>query len=330
MIRRSPAEYYFKYLVVHPLLYENAFIQDVARELGLDHLGEWYITWLRERVRPPSPFFPEDVQHVKSQRFLLREELERVFNPNKAMDQAVRLLNRPRQRELVETMVLSRAPDQAIVLALQSRHSTKVSEEAVRLFRHYFWNIDLLESVEMRALLDMRHTGALATDDNKDAQKQIGSIKRMRYTDPRVVAARLPNSPLTAVLAQLELGVFPKKIDLAAVIERTRDIAALRALDSVSSGGPQGMQMGQGYALIVDVMHRLQASIVKPEDKLREDLKKISMATTPRQVPLLSQLTSGNHTTNVHPEPKSDEAVPAVIDAEFSDGDDQDADDDQG
>lgn len=321
MIRRSPAEYYFKYLVVHPQCYDDAFIKNVARELGIDHLGPWYVTWLREGLRPPSPFYPEDARHVKSQRFLLREGLERVFNPTKDMDQALRILSRPRWREVVETMLLSRAPLEAVVHALRVRHKASVSEEAVRLFKHYFWNIDLLDSVEMRALLDMRHHGLLA-DDDAAVQKQYGSIKRMRHSDPRVVAARLPTSPLTAALAQMELGVLPKRVDLASVIERTMEVAALRTFEAAAIGGPQGAQMGQGFALIFDVMNRLKSTIVNPEDKLREDLKKISLATTPREVPTLSQLTDGKHTTNVHPEPKAE----TVLEAEFTDGDGVDDD----
>jgi hypothetical protein len=319
MIRRAPAENYFKYLVVHPACYENKYIEDVARELGLDFLGPWYVQWLRERMRPPRPFYPEDERHTKSQRFLIVEQLEEAFHPSQSMNTAHQILCRPRWREVVETLLLTKAPYPIIVQALKKRHKANANEKAIRLYKHFFWNVDLLDSVEMRALLDMRHHGVLESD-TANVQVQYGSIRRMRHTDPRVVAARLPASPLSAVLSQMELGALPKKVDLSQVLHRTLEVAALRAFEAVSAGGPNGVHMGQGFMLIADIANRLKSSVVNPEDRLREDLQKISIATTPRQVPSVQQLTAGNHTTNVHPEPKAEE----VIEGEFEEEDEDD------
>lgn len=327
MIRHAPAENYFKYLVVHPALYDNAYIQDIARELNLDYLGDWYIQWLRDRLRPPAPFYPEEITHTKSQRFLFQEGLVAAFRPNTGWDAAVRLVGRPRLREVAETMLLSQAPFDAVSHALAVRHHVQISKEAVRLFKYYFWNIDLLDSTEMRVLLDLRSNGMLATDAEKESMGQYVSIKKLKHTDPRIVAARLPHTPYAAALAQLELGVLPKRMDLSLLIDEAMHVALLRGMEAVHNGGPVGANMGLSFLQSADTLMRIKQAVVNPEDKLRKDLKRISLATTAKRVPTVAQLTDGRHTTNVHPEPASQQPV---VDAEFDEGDDEDGDSDQG
>lgn len=310
MIRTSPAENYFKYLVTHPKTYENAYIKTIAEELGLDYLGDWYIQSLRRRVRPPAPFYPEERTHLPSQRFLMKEGLLSVYLPDKHMQEALRILARARVRELVETMILSGAPTEAIAHAVRTRSKLRVGKEAIRLFRYYFWNIDLLDSLQMRALLEMRNSGAFMDTQEDAHRRQVPALNRFRHTDPRAIAARLPSSPLSALAAQMELGALPRKLDLGHVIEQTRQAAVIQTFLAVQSGGPMGSQMGQGYAMIADVMNRLKADIVNPEDELREELRKISVATTKSQIPTMKSLTGGNHTTSLQPEPRSkDEEV---------------------
>lgn len=327
MIQHSPAERYFVYLVVHPSTYDNEYIKTLAQELSIDYLGDWYVQRLRERTRPPRPFYPEDRAHAKSQKFLMREGIQAAFSGEAHWSTALRVLNYPRQRELVETMLLSRAPTHAICRALLVRHRAKVSERAIDLYRHFFWDVDLLDGVEMRALLDMRGHGVLNTSNVAEMTAQLGSIKRVRHTDPRVIAARLPHTPLAAALAQLELGVLPTKLDLSAVIDQALQVTLLRGMEAAMNGGPVGASMSRDFLSGVTTLQELRELVTDPESKLRSDLKRISLATTDRQVPTVAQLTSGRHTTNVHPEPKAE-----PVDAEFveEDGDFDDEPDDAG
>lgn len=109
---------------------------------------------------------------------------------------------------------------------------------------------------------------------------------------------------------------MPRKIDMGEVVVRTMEAALLRTYASVHSGGPLNVQMGQGYAVIADIMGRLKQSVVNPEDALREDLKRIAVATTPNKVPMVHQLTGGNHTTNVMPDPVEVETTGEEVDDE--------------
>ena len=325
MIRRSPAENYYKYLVVHPAMYDDEYIKSVAYELGLDWLGDWYIQWLRDCLSVPTPFFPSDVEHTKSRKFLQREGLTTAFFPTPAWHAALRIMSKPRQREVVETLLVAHAPQEAICYTLKERHGTSITTETIRLYKHYFWNIDILDSNEFRIFLDMRHHGALDAFTDTSRLSQLASRKRMRHTDPRVVAARLPHTPLAATIAQLELGVLPQHIDLSAALSGAMKVAAVRTLESALGGGPVASTMLSQYAMAMESLKRGLDAVVNPEEKLRKDLKRAALATTQQKVPLLKQLTDGNHTTNVYPEPK---VVTTVIDAEFDAAEaDEDEDD---
>ncbi len=313
MIRHSPAENYFRYLIAHPNCYDNKYIQELSAQLKLDYLGDWYIQQLRDRLRPPRPFYPEDDTHAPSYRFLQREQLLRAFQPDKYFVEAQRILTKPRWRELVESMVASGASNDIVAHAVRIRMKGSMHEESIRLYKHFFWNIELLESMELRALLELRNSGHLAPTD-EGTQKHYLAIRALRHTDPRSVAARLPSTPLSGLIAQMELGVMPRKIDLGEVVERTMEAAALRALAATLQGGPMGSQMAASFAMTAEVMGRLKQTVVNPEDKLREDLKKIGVATTPHRVPTVTQLTGGNHTTNVHPEPVEVETTGEGVD----------------
>lgn len=316
MIKHSPAERYLKALIVHPAVYDNSYIKDIARELSLDLLGDWYLTYLRKVLKPPNPFYPEDPGHEASQRYLLQEQLEYVFQQDEHMKKATRLLCRPRARELAETMVLGGAPDHAIAAALAKRFQFRCEPLAITRFRYYYWDITLLTSVEMRALLDMRHQELLTTGD-KDLQSQYPALHRQRYTDPRVVAAKVPNSPLMSMVAQTHMGFSVKKTDVSELAGSAKVSAIRRLSEYIEIGGPQNIQMANTLAITAEILGRIEKEVSNPEDQLRSDLQRIAIATTPNVVPTLAKLSNGNHTTDLGVKPE-------VQDAEFIDDDDED------
>ncbi len=314
MIRRSPAENYFRYLVVHPNCFDDLYIQTIATELKLDYLGHWYTQNLRSRLQAPKPFYPEDDTHAASYRFLLREGLLNAFIPDAGYKEALRILAKPRWREVVESMLLAGAPVEDVARAVRVRLHGTVGPKGVQAYRYWFWNIDLLESMEMRALLEMRNSGHLSGAPGEPSPNiQYLAIRSMRHTDPRAVAARLPSTPLAGLLSQLELGAVPQKINISEVIDKTMEAALLRTYGAVMAGGPMGVQMGQGFAVIADIMGRLRETVSDPEESMRDQLKRISMATTAKKVPSIQQLSGGNHTTNVMAEPVEVETTAEAV-----------------
>lgn len=321
MIRHSPAENYFKYLVVHPECYDNGHIKEISFELGLDYIGDWYMGWLRQRMRPPHPFRPEDPKHEKSQQYLVREGLARAFLPDKHMEKATRILSRPRWRELVETLLISQAPHNAIVHALRVRHRFQCEDHTIRLYKFFYWNIDLLDSTDLRSLLEMRYTGGFhSVGEDKERLAQFTALSKNRHNDPRVVAARLPASPISAQLAQISLGVIPKRVNLEQVVQTTMTVATFKSYEGTLLGGQNGSQISQGYGATAETMSRLKEAVSNPEANLRDDLQRITVATTSVVVPTLRELTGGNHTVNVLPDAKPDADEPLIEEEDELDG----------
>ena len=127
------------------------------------------------------------------------------------------------------------------------------------------------------------------------------------YSDPRLVAARAPTSQWSAAIAQMAIGVLPKKIDVAKLAADVKAISLLRTYEAVSAGGMSGAQMGQGFSAIVESMQRVEKEVRDPENELREGLRRVALSSAKTEVPSLKQLTAGQHTTNLHPEPTPEE-----------------------
>jgi len=302
MIRRSPSEYYIKYLLVHPDEYDNEKVRSICLQLGIEVLGNWYMNQLRFQCQPPDPFYPQDFLHAPSQKFLRRECLYSVFHPDEHMQLALKVLDKPRVREVVEVMALSGAPSDAIAYALQVRTNFPCTEQAVNLYRHYFWDIDLLDSNEMRAFLQMKQD-RVAESADPEIKYQYTYLNKNKHTDPRIVASKLPVSPLSAVLSQIQVGVMPKGVALSAVLENVRLMASLRALESTTVGGPYAAGSSQSYMVTADIANKILETLVKPEDELRRDLMNISLKVSTKAVPVIADLSGGSHTVEILPEP---------------------------
>ena len=115
--------------------------------------------------------------------------------------------------------------------------------------------------------------------------RSIGvAMAKTRYSDPRMVAAHLPSSPLTALMSQVQMGVYPKELKLAEILEQTRMMASLRAFEAVAGGGPANADMAAKFILTAESSGRMLDTVVKPEDQLREDLQTFKMRTSERKV----------------------------------------------
>lgn len=306
MIRRSPCEYYTKYLILQPTKPSDEQIKELLQDDQLDYLGAAYMKKLREQCRPPEPFFPDDKNHRRSRNFLITEGIEDLFDGTKDVKAARTILKTPRAKELVEAMTLTRVPVRAISIALSRQRQAIFSDGAVLAYQRYYWNVELLDSTEMRALLLCR---AEAAHESKDPEVQLQGkpFKTASYTDPRRVAAQMSHSPLGARLAQMRMGFMPSTNELARIVEEVRMTVLSRALEVATYGGPDDSKRALDYALAAEKMGNVLEQIVRPDEELRQQLSAIALRTNaPNKAPALKQLSGGNHTTSLLPGTKSD------------------------
>lgn len=301
MIRRSPAERYIKYLLLHPQGYDNAQIKEMLEDVQLDYVSDRYVERLRGGLRPPTPFYPTDVRHSPSQRFLLEKGLTWVFRPDVAGQQAFKILERPRVKEFVEAMLTSGAPTAAIAAAATRQRGFSCNALTIARYKSFFWDTDLLDSTELRALLQLR-VDSLASHPDAQVQAQHGAVKRAYYNDARRAAAELPFSPLSALVAQMRMGLMPTRVDLAKVIEQGMNFAAIRVFEAASNNNKGDAVNAFNYALTLEKLAVVHEKVTKPEEDLHNELARIALRTEDVSIPSLQELSGGNHTIEVTPE----------------------------
>lgn len=299
IIRRSPAERYLKYLLCHGKKYTNDQIIVMCQFAQISSLGFWYLDRLRGELKPPPQFFPHDKNHPLSVRWLLKNGLYTLFHPDQSVMGAMGILKSPRIKEFTEAMILSSAPPAAIAHALTRQKGFACTEQEVARYKFFFWDVDLLDSTEMRALLQFE-VDQVASHTEEGIRSQHDSLKRAFYTDARRTAADLPFSPLSALLSQMRLGTMPSKLDLAKVLEAGRYIGALRAFESAYNNGPKDSEKyinyTNGVAKITDTLE----AIVKPDEDLREQLASIALRNDTAELPFVDDVTQGNHTMDMN------------------------------
>ena len=304
MIRRTPVEYFIKYLIVDGK--DNSEIQESLFEMGLDDLGEYYIDRLRKRLNPPKPFHPTDKLHFKSQRFLMKEGIQELFFPDGDTNTAYRILDRPRIKEFVESMLIAYAPAEAISYSLTKHRNFRATPRSVDIFKMFFWNVDLIDSVQMRALLKMR-PGQAAAHPSTDIQKQAQALQAASWNDPRRAVAEMPFSPLSSIMAQMRMGMMPAEMNLPRILERSREMAAMTGYEALCTNGSKDHMKARDLADVVRTYTEVLDVVVKPDENMREQLSAIAMRTDEKTVPYVHALSKGKHTVDMQPQPKAKE-----------------------
>lgn len=295
MIRHSPCEYYIKYLLTLPEGLDNKQIRERLERENFDYLGDAYIETLRVNCRPPDPFYPRDKTHSASQRFLTKEKIRGLHHPDRAEKEAFKILETPRAREFVESMGLSKAPVEAIAAAVCRQYNLYVTTAGVQKYLHYFWNVDLLDTTECRALIEL-HLQNIEESTDPDVKKQATAFKRAHWNDPRRLAADLPHSPMMALIAQMRMGVMPTKMNIAQALELVRVASTLRAAEAATGGGKADSKRVMDFMLGAKIAGEMLGDLAKPEDALLKQLERIKITSEEGDVPLLAEVSEGNYT----------------------------------
>lgn len=297
MIRRSPAEYYIKYLLVHPDRYEDSEIEDTLHRLQLDNIGEDYVEKLRFSCLPPTPFYPFDETHFLSQRFLYRQDIRSLFFPDADTRLAQRALQTPRAKELIETSLICQSAPLWIAAALKKKEGFPATEASIRVYQHFFFNIRLVDTHELKTLLRKRVELVEVPDPEQQALNQISW--KVGYTDPRRVSAEMAITPLAGMLHELRLGVLPSNVELKKVATAARLAATVGCLEGLMKGDRP--DRCRDLAQTAKLMHEMLETIGDPESELQASLSALTLKTEAAPIPPIHQLTAGNHTTDVQP-----------------------------
>jgi hypothetical protein len=305
---RSPAEYFIKALIVHPDAYTTEEIKERVEGEDLDWLSLAYIDWVRTRIPPwPEPFYPHDCLHLASSQFIHRERINRAFQTDLSMRAAGEAKDKPRVREFIESMMLAQVPYAAIADCVTRKYKTYCTVEVLEVYKHYYWNIDLLDNDTMRILLQWRVDNAA---NNIPVFKGMGrALRGAYYKSARKVAADLPHSPSAATLAQMRLGMSGSKQDLEILLYDLQHVSSRRAVEAVYQDGPGDSQKALNYLNIARGSSEMLQMTSNPQNQLLGQLESIALRTENKPLPNIKALSAGQHTVDLAPlkDPKHDD-----------------------
>jgi hypothetical protein len=315
VIRRSPCERYIKYLLVHPDGYSTDAVRDIVRGQGLDYLSDDYTNRLRDQLKKhlPDPFKPLNKRHGRSRSFLSKEQIYGFFHPDEPSVVAHRLLDKGRAKEVIEAMSLvGEAP--AFVSHRVKLLGLKCTPDAIKRYLHFYWDINMVDSTELRALMQMRvewmqvpREGMMS---HPDQWLQYETMRKSSYKDPRRMLLEMPVTPVAGMLGQMRLGLMPSQIDLSRIAETARNAATGRVLESMITGAPHDAARGRDYAMVASMMSELIEKVGSPDTALQEELKKVALQMEDGPVPHIGELPAGDtFTTDLLPGEKEKKHV---------------------
>lgn len=302
MIRRSPAEAYIKFLLVHPDKYSVDAVRAIIYKQELDWPHDDYAEDLRKKMRVPRPFFPMDTSHRASSLFLDKEAIRGFFHPDVFAAGAHKLLKNAKAKEVIETMSLVEDPPAFIAHRLRTL-GIKCDTTTVKRYCMYYFATANVDTLELNALMHMRidrvahpHVGSASTSD----QLQYTSLNKCKYKDPRRMVLDMPVAAMASLMNQMRGGVHPSKLELARVAVASRAAASIRVLESVIAGGPNGGALARDYALVTKSMTELITDLGNPDENLRKEMQNLMIRTQDAAVPLMSSL-PGERTLDLTP-----------------------------
>jgi len=275
MFVRSPSEFYLKYLVTHPDGLTTAAVRAHMHSRRLYPGPDGYIDALRTRLFPPKPFFPSRPKHKPSSDFLIEEGIYGLWHQNEHTKMAMSLLEQALPQEAAHAMLSVGSPPESTALLLDKRFGLPFSTQAVERYKKYFWNTDLVSRAELGQIC-----AALAGTPQK--------------FDPVLNAARLPATPMSAVVVQIRLGFIPEKLNQYEALKKCTEACTYRMYEALMTGGKEGAEifrnLSWGQKFTFDAMSTMAA----PENDLKKMISSIELVTKATKPPTIDEVTGGN------------------------------------
>jgi hypothetical protein len=145
VIVRHPAEFFIKAILI-----QNPGVTDAQVLKALDDRGfleppQNYLGLLRQEIpAPPTVFNPSNRSDRSSMRYLRDLQVYEWFHPDQSMLDAVEFLRDQTQRMMVEQTLLARLELKSTAQKLNRKYNWHLTEDSMALYKHFFWNVQLL------------------------------------------------------------------------------------------------------------------------------------------------------------------------------------------
>jgi len=269
---RSPAEYYIRYrLVKEPKRPTEEIEADLKQELVFSPHKD-YVAKLRNEMQIQQSFHPENLLDFVSQAFLRKYQIWTMWHSHRGTKEAVNIFRDKRARSLLQTLVASPNSDQTIFEVFIRRAALPLSDYGLAEFKHFFWNVSLLNVQELQAYVSTYLKDPLLYD---------------------VIDARTTPEHMLHSLSQI--GVAPQVVDEVAMLESYR---VLTYLDSIAATKTMKPGLARSTALSLGLKGVIDAGRAIREIKIErgedvDNIDKYDPKTLDIPIPDLKQLGEG-------------------------------------
>ena len=273
-----PAEYWVKFLMSRR---EHTFteIEGMCEMALLSGVKTEHMQYLRYRFEEsaPVPFRGHDIRHRPSTTFLRQEGIYDAWHRGKPMRAAIDLLAESRVRALVETFILSPLKPEQAVAKIKKSTGHCLDVKTYELFRHYFWNPELLSGEEWGEYI---------------ARRRVAHQDWLRL-------ARTSRGPKGVQLLLWKTGTGPiRHVDVGKMFAHMRNVAFMKVLEMEHE--PAGKDHAAAFRNYVQsaklAQEEVTASAAAMADVL-DSFKAFKMATVDDEVLSLAELTDGSKGT---------------------------------
>lgn len=158
---RHPSEYWLKYMLMFSDL-SIVQISEASRMYGMTQPSTDYLEALRSRLMEtrPSPF---RMDFSASRNWVRRQRILSMARGDSHATNARELLGNNKCRRVVETLLLANMEVDSVASFTLEITGISVHKKTIDLYRHYFWNRDLLSTREWLEYLEDYDDGKMLT-----------------------------------------------------------------------------------------------------------------------------------------------------------------------
>jgi hypothetical protein len=140
-----PSFFFIKYLLVALPDGSDDIINENLKVNGMSSAPSELIDTIREEVKSiPENFEPWNKQNKDSNKWLHKQKIDTIVHQDEYVRQIDDLIiNRPRDREVLERMLLTNMGPREICYKL-SKMDINIPDPTISAYKHYFWNTDIM------------------------------------------------------------------------------------------------------------------------------------------------------------------------------------------
>jgi len=160
-----PSTNYVRYLIIRgsaefDLVGDNAarvaYFNEVVDTLiyyNLPALGEVRFDRMVQELNVPQGLQVNNPRHPRTQRFMEEAGVSDIWNPSPAQKETLGLLRRPLAMDTIKILLMGHLTPEEVAARVSLKHRMDVSEDAIRLFAYYFWDVEAVSHIEWKNFL---------------------------------------------------------------------------------------------------------------------------------------------------------------------------------